>query len=33
MIKKSRNYLFKINLNNQKCVDLFYIVRENKTNF
>ena len=33
IIKKSRDYLFKIDSNDQKCVDLFYIVRKNKTNF
>ena len=33
MIKKLRNYLFKIDSNNQKYVDLFYIIRENETNF
>ena len=27
IMKKSRNHLFKIDLNDQKRVDLFYIVR------
>ena len=32
-MKKLRNYLFKIDSNDQKYVNLFYIVRKNETNF